>query len=250
MMFVRLIACALVVLVVGCAKPEKAERPVFEAFDFDYLTKIKLDVGSIEVDDGWVPRGSARHVEYLAPTRPTKAMRLMAEHRLVPGGTAGVAALRIDDASIVLYRGRFEASFAVHMEVLDGEGQQVGLVNARVRDSETARDEDEATTSQVDIETLMRRMMDKLNVEFEYQVRQALKAKMQTTSPAAPKPEAVETQDLSAVPAGAPPAPGVVPLGAPAVVPALPGPAVAPATMSPPPGNFPAPLKLTPPARP
>ena len=41
MMFVRLIACALVVMVVGCAKPEKAERPVFEAFDFDYLTKIK-----------------------------------------------------------------------------------------------------------------------------------------------------------------------------------------------------------------
>ncbi len=243
MMVMRLLAFALVVVLSGCAKPEK---PVFEAFDFDYLTKIKLDVGAIEVDDGWVPRGSARHVEYLAPTRPAKAMRLMAEQRLVPGGAAGTAALRIDDASIVLYRGRFEGNFAVHLDVLDADGQQVGMVNARVRDSEAARDEEDATTSQVDIETLMRRMMDKLNIEFEYQVRQALKAKLQTTTPVAPKPEAVETQDLSAVPTGAP----SVPAGAPVLAPAVPGAGVAPPTMSPQPGNFPMPLKLTPPARP
>ncbi len=256
MMFVRLVAFALVVVLGACAKPEK---PVFEAFDFGYLTKIKLDVGAIEVDGGWVPRGSARHVEYLAPTRPTKAMRLMAEHRLVPGGTAGVAAVRIDDASIVLYRGRFEGSFAVHLDVLDGEGQQVGMVNARVRDSEAARDEEEATTSQVDIEALMRRMMDKLNIEFEYQVRQALRTKLQTTTPAAPKPEAVETQDLTAVPAENAPALGPATV-APATGPAVPAqtvtpptmapPAMSPPTMSPQPGSFPMPLKLAPPARP
>lgn len=245
MKFVRLAALALVVGLAGCAKPEK---PVFEAFDFDYLTKIKLDVGAIEVDDGWVPRGSARHVEYLAPTRPTKAMRLMAEHRLVPGGTAGVAAVRVDDASIILYRGRFEGSFAVHMEVLDGEGQQVGLVNARVRDSEAARDEEDVTASQVDIEGLMRRMMGKLNVEFEYQVRQALKAKLQATEPVAPKPAAVEAQDLTGAPVAAPEA--AVP-AVPGAVPAVVAPDPVPVqTLSPPPSNFPMPLRLAPPARP
>ena len=251
--FVRLVALALVVGLAGCAKPEK---PVFEAFDFDYLTKIKLDVGAIEVDDGWVPRGSARHVEYLAPTRPVKAMRMMAEQRLVPGGTAGTAVVRVDDGSIILYRGRFEGSFAVHMEVLDGEGQQVGMVNARVRDSEAAKDEEDVTASQVDIETLMRRMMGKLNVEFEYQVRRALKGKLQTTVPAAPKPEAVDAQDLTGVPAEAAaaaapaavaPAAGVPAQGIPAVVAPDPVPVQ---TMSPPPSNFPMPLKLAPPARP
>jgi hypothetical protein len=99
----RLVALALVVGLAGCAVPEK---PVFEAFDFDYLTKIKLDVGAIEVDDGWVPRGDARHVEYLAPTRPAKAMRMMAEQRLVPGERRGTAVVRVDDdASIISVAG-------------------------------------------------------------------------------------------------------------------------------------------------
>jgi hypothetical protein len=104
------------------------------------------------------------------------------------------------------------------MEVLDGEGQQVGMVNARVRDSEAAKDEEDVTASQVDIETLTRRMMGKLNVEFEYQVRQALKGKLQTTAPAAPKPEAVDAQDLTGAPAEAVsvPAAPAVPAPAPA----------------------------------
>jgi hypothetical protein len=153
-MVIRLVAFVLVVVLSGCAKPEK---PVFEAFDFDYLTKIKLDVGAVEVDDGWVPRGSARHVEYLAPTRPTKAMRLMAEQRLVPGGAAGTAALRIDDASIALFRGRFEGNFAVHLDVLDADGQQVGMVNARVRDSEAAREELELFHTPAHIDFVMAR---------------------------------------------------------------------------------------------
>ena len=123
MTLARRAALCLVFLLAACKAPEK---PVF-----DYLTKIKLDVGNIEIEDAWVPRGSARHVEYLAPTRPTKAMRLMAEQRLVPGGTAGKAVFRIDDASIILYRGRFEGSFAVHLELLDAEERGCATVRRR-----------------------------------------------------------------------------------------------------------------------
>ena len=232
--FARRAALFVVLVLAGCSKPE---RPVFEAFEFDYLTKIKLSAGAIEIQDGWVPRGSARHVEYLAPTRPTKALRLMAEQRLVPGGVTGQAMFGIDDASIILFRGRFEASFAVHLELRDAEDQPAGMASARVRDSIAARDEEDVTTSQIDIEALMRKAMDKLNVEFEFQVRQALKASLQTTAPAAPAPAAVETQDLSTTPpTETAPATG-----------AAPGPAP---TLSPPPGVLRPPLSLAPPAAP
>ena len=56
MTLARRAALCLVVLLAACKAPEK---PVFEAFDFYYLTKIKLNVATIEIDDGWVPRGSA-----------------------------------------------------------------------------------------------------------------------------------------------------------------------------------------------
>ncbi len=236
MTLARRAALCLVVLLAACKAPEK---PVFEAFDFYYLTKIKLNVATIEIDDGWVPRGSAGHVEYLAPTRPTKAMRLMVEHRLVTGGTAGQAVFRIDDASIILFRGRFEGSFAVHLELLDPEGQPAGMANARVRDSVAARDEEDQSASQVDIEGLMRRMMEKLNVEFEYQVRQALKSQVQTTTPAAPEPEAIDKQDLTTVP---PPAADAASDSAPVLAPAP--------TLSPQPGVLRPPMLLAPPATP
>jgi hypothetical protein len=251
MVLFRCLALCFVVGLVGCKAPEK---PVFEAFDFEYLTKIKINVAAIEIEDAWVPRGAARHVEYLAPTRPVKALRLMAEHRLVTGGTVGQAIFAVDDASIILYRGRFEGSFAVHLEVQDAEGQQIGMASARVRDSLAARDEGDTTTSQIDLEALMRRMMEKMNVEFEYQVRQALKASLQTTSPAAPQPEAVEKQELTGAPEAVP---GVVAPAAPAVPDAAPV-----LTLSPPPGvlTLPGaqvpqgtvrlPLRLAPPAAP
>lgn len=177
-----------------------AEKPVFEPLDFDYLTKIKLDASQLDIEDAWVPRGSARHVEYLAPTRPLKALRLMADQRLVTGGMAGRAVFGVDDAALIYARGRFEGSFAVRLELFDGQGQSRGTVQARVRGARTARDVEDEDTTRVDLDTLVRKMMDDINVEFEFQLRQAFKDSLQTTAPAAPAPDAVETQELPSVP--------------------------------------------------
>ena len=218
MSFARALAVILPLLLAACAEPP---RPVFEAFDFDYLTRIKLDVGFIEVDANWVPRGSARHVEYLAPTRPSKAMRLMAEQRVVAGGTTGTAQVVVDDASIILVRDRFEARFALHLDIVDGQGQARGTASAEVREAVQATDASAVTATQIDLDALMRRMMAKLNVEFEYQVRQALKPAVQSTDPVVPPAPAIETQE-------APPADGTAPplrSPLPGFLPAVPPPA-------------------------
>jgi hypothetical protein len=175
-------------------------KPVFAPLDFDYLTKIKLDVGSVDIDDSWAPRGQARHVEFLAPTRPSKAMRLMAEQRLVPGGTTGRALFTIDDASIILNHGSFEGSFAVHLDIFDIDDNKRGTASAAVHLPWRATDEEDEDATRTDLDALTRKMMADLNVEFEFQVRQAFKQSLQTTSPSAPAPAAVDSQDLPTQP--------------------------------------------------
>jgi hypothetical protein len=48
-------------------------------------------------------------------------------------------------------------------------------------------------------------MMDDINVEFEYQLRRSLSEYLQTTSPGAPPPPPVQSQDLDSTPPSAAP---------------------------------------------
>ncbi len=186
------------------------EKPVFEPLDYDYLTKIKLDAGELEIDDGWVPRGSARHVEYLAPSRPIKTLRKMADQRLVTGSMTGRAVLTITDASLILNRGRFEGSFAMRLELFSAEGTSRGTADARVQGARAAKDDEDEDAIRIDLDALVRKMMDDLNVEFQFQVQRAFKDALQSTDTAAPAPASVESQDLNPA-AATPQQPKLVP---------------------------------------
>ncbi len=191
----RLLALLLPFLMLaGCSA---APKPVFERLSFDYLTKIKINVGTVDIDENWVPRGSLRQIGFLAPTRPVVALRTMAAERLVPGGTTGRALFVIDDASLVLTRGRYEASFAVHLDLRDDMDKTIATATAALRGSRKATDDTDEDAVRIDLDALVRKMMDDMNVEFEFQVRSALKAYLQNTSPDAPTPAAVDAQDLT-----------------------------------------------------
>lgn len=179
----------------GC---ESRPKPVFEALSFDYLTKIKVDVGTIDINDSWAPRGSARQVGFLAPTRPVVALRTMASDRIVPGGTSGRATFVIDNASIIQDRSNYIGDFAVHLDIFDAQDEQVGTVSAKVHGNQKVTDDEDEDAVRTDLDTLVRRMMGQMNVEFEFQLRKALRDKMQVTSPAAPAPDAVDAEDLQA----------------------------------------------------
>ena len=111
---------ALPLLLAACGEP--AEAPSYPPLSFDYLGALRIDVGLIDVDDTWAPRGSARHVEFEAPMPPRAALAQMARDRLVTGGTKGHASFAIEDASIVRTPTAYEASFAVRLEIFDDAG--------------------------------------------------------------------------------------------------------------------------------
>jgi hypothetical protein len=187
-------AVALGLLLAGCSEPAPRR---FEPLSYDYLTPLKLNVGRIDVDDTWTPRGADRHVEFLAPTPPLDALRQMEEDRLVPGGTAGRALYTIDDASIIRQGGTYRANFAVKLDILNDDGQRQRGIEAQATGTHAVTG-DYPDTVRSDLYDLTRKTMDDMNVEFEYQIRHTLRQDLQTTSPNAPPPPPVDTQDLGA----------------------------------------------------
>ncbi len=199
-------ALVLLPALAGCGGEAPAPQ-VFAPLDFSYLTKLRLNVASIDIDDTWTPRAdSGEHVEYLSPVQPIDALRDMARERLVAAGSNGRARFVIQDASIVRQPDSLYGSFAVRLEVsrdetASGGGTSSGFAEARVARSEPV-DPDAADGGRAAAYALVKQMMDTMNVEFEYQVRRSLRGWLQTTSGAAPVPPPVQAQPL-------PPPPGV-----------------------------------------
>jgi hypothetical protein len=208
-----LLAVFLSLLAAGCGGGSPPPPPAhqYEPLHYEYLTKIRLDVAGIDIDDNWAPRGEARHVEYLSPVQPLDALRQMANDRLVAGGNANRARFRIEDASIVRLSNRYQATLAVRLDILNDDGNRLRGIVARVTDVHPVTDESAAGVRN-DLYALTRQAMDDMNVEFEYQIRAHLNAQMEPTTPTAPPPPAVGTEDLgppgsSPPPAGQAPAP-------------------------------------------
>jgi hypothetical protein len=190
----RRAAVGLGLLLAGCGG---REPPKFEPLRYDYLTRIRLDVGRIDIDSSWTPRGGDRHVEFLAPTPPLDALRHMAEDRLVPGSTSGRALFTVVDASIIRQGDNYRAILAVRLDILNDDGDRDRGIEARATGIHPVSGSS-SDVVRTDLYELTRKTMDDMNVEFEYQIRHNLQHDLQTTSPTAPAPAAVDTQDLDA----------------------------------------------------
>ena len=197
-----LVVSALGLLPAGCGGG--AAPPTFAPLRYTYLTKIKLDVARVDIDDSWTPRGADRHVEFLAPTPPLDALRHMAEDRLVPGGTSRRALFTIEDASIIQAGDGYRAIFAVGLDILNDDGQRLRGITAHATGTHAISGGDPDTVRS-DLYELTRKVMADMNVDFEFQIRKTLRRDLQTTSETAPPPAPVQTQELGAP--GTPPPP-------------------------------------------
>ena len=208
-----------------------AEAPgppaVFPPLNFDYLTKLRLNVATIDVENAWTPSTvpGGQHVEALAPVSPADALRLMAQQRLIPAGGDGHAVFVIEDASIVQFPDRFDGNMQVHLDVASADGTKAGYAEARVSRTLTIVDRS-ADSVRAAMYDLVRQLMTDMNVEFEFQVRRSLHDYLQPDAGTAPPPAPVEQQDLNGAPAATPPtAPDSTAAPEPPPVPAVPVPA-------------------------
>ncbi len=208
----------LAVAVTGCATGAP-EGENFPPLRYNYLPVLKLNVASIEIENEWQPGDEPDHVESLAPETPLAALRQMAKDRLGAYGTSGKAVFVIEDASLVRDGPELSGSFAVRLDVYSADGTKAGFAEARAAQSAHAPSGEGQAFRQA-LYDLTGRLMNTMNVEFEYQLRRSLGdwLAQSSTTPAAiesaplPAPGATGAAPApAAAPSGTPPAPAAVP---------------------------------------
>lgn len=166
---------------------------------YDYLTKLRLNVASVDIDDSLPPGRAPGDLSNRAPTPPVEALRQMAQDRLVAGGASGHAVFVIDSASIVQVRNHYDGQMTVHLDVTSGDGSSSGYAEARVARS-VGFEQDTPNATRASLNALVTQMMTDMNVEFEYQVRRSLRSYLQVKPSTAPPPAPIQTEDLGPPP--------------------------------------------------
>lgn len=184
--------------VAACSSPAPPEVPL-GPIGYGYLTALPLQVANLQIEPGSPPPAPGDIGATLA-TPPSEAVRIMARDRLSAVGTSGgTATFRVTQASLVRQGSTITCQLACRLEVDSGsiEGGR-GFAEANARASVSGAD---AARPQA-AERLLRRTMDGLNVEFEFQVKRNLRRWLVVVAPgsrgALPAPPAgeVEREDL------------------------------------------------------
>ncbi len=192
-MIARRTVLLLPLLAAACADDEGPQS--FPLPSYSYLTLLRLNVASVEIDDRSQAVGG-NTIETLSPLRPADALKQMAHDRLLAGGSAGRAVFVIDQAWIKRTPSGLDGRMAVHLDIYAGGETRIGYAEAQVARRRTSNDMDE-NARRVLYEFVVQ-MMGDMNVEFEFQVRRSLKEYLQETAASAPPPPPVQSQELTA----------------------------------------------------
>jgi hypothetical protein len=217
----------------GCGGDDAPPAEAYTPLHYDFLPKLRLNVGSIVVENHAQPLGQ-QDIAASSPAVPAEALAQMAHDRLFAAGFSGAATFVIDQASILRApNGALDGVMAVHMTITEPGGAPGGYAAASVQRQHVPGSDPE--NEQNNLYDLTKLMMDAMNVEFEFQLRKSLSSWLVTGEPV---PTPVQAQPLTPA---APPQPSNAyqdPLAPP---PAPPAP-----EMSPPPGYLQAPPGVAP----
>ncbi|HYI82198.1 MAG TPA: hypothetical protein VEX11_03185 [Acetobacteraceae bacterium] len=178
-------AVMLLPLAASCARPEPPTPPL-APMSWAHLTPLPLDVATIEVAAISPPPSPADVGARLAPS-PADAVRGMARDRLSALGISGQAVFTVTAASLVRERGALRCALGCRLEISGKAGgggfveEGPGFIEAAAQRSVSGAEA--ARPRAADL--LLRRAMDDLNVEFEFQLRRNLRRWLVPTVPAA-----------------------------------------------------------------
>lgn len=190
----RRAALLLPLVLASCGDDEEVPAPVARRRDFPplrygYLPPIKLNVQRLETAEGFVPPSGDNEMIGLSPVDPVETLLAMARDRLQPVAQGGIATFSVLTTSIVRHRDTLNGVLAVRLDVRDADGMNAGYAEARV----TATRGGPVADQPAAVYNMMKTMMDDMNVELEYQLRNKLKAWVVDTPaepPSTPSPPA------------------------------------------------------------
>lgn len=195
--FVRCILLMFVFIISACNESSQASAN-YPSYAYDHLSKIELNVRSIDIDDNWVPRGAGRRVEHIAPISLREAQRRMAEDRLIAVGASGRAVFVIEDASIVRGSYDYHGTLAVRVDIVDDTGIRLGHTRAQVELVRSMTDETELAM-RADLYDFVRDLMAEMNIVFEYNIRHTLQDVQRPAVMRVPELGKVDAQPIESV---------------------------------------------------
>jgi hypothetical protein len=190
-------AVLLPLLLSACGSWGRADAPSkpITPLRYDHLTKLRLNVAVVDVEERFVPGGPG-DVSNKAPYSPISLLRQMAQDRLQAMGSTGRAALIIKRASLAEARGGYDGNMDVELAIYGQDGSRVAFAEARV----SRRQSSDGPVRET-LYDMTRQMMDAMNVELEFQARRNLRDwLLAADAPAAPReaiPAPVEQQELA-----------------------------------------------------
>jgi hypothetical protein len=190
----------LPVLLAGCGGERRART--YPPLRYDYLVPLRLNVSTLQIEQRFVPAGAPPDVSQYDPAPPVTALRAMAQDRLQAVGSADLAIFVIQDASLTRRGDTIAGNFAVQLDVYNTPTNRAAYAQASVSSTYTG-DLDDLSGRLYD---MTKDMMDRMNVELEYQVRRALSSWL---VPAGEIQAPVQQQPLGATP------PDIAPSGPP-----------------------------------
>ena len=246
---------ALPLALAACGGDEVPPTEPYTQLHYEFLPKLRLNVGSITVEDHAHPMGP-EDLAAQSPAIPALALEQMAHDRLFAAATAGSANFVVDQASIVRQpNGTLSGVMSVHLDIITPTGANAGFAAAEVERQHIPGSDPE--NLQNNLYDLTKQMMDAMNVEFEFQLKKTLSSWLVAGNgvPApvvaqpldqAPPPPLPPSTDAAPPAAAAPPAPAdtVPPPSGAYQDPMAPPP---PQQLSPPPGYLQPPSGSTPP---
>jgi hypothetical protein len=195
----------------GVPPPAAPPRP----FDYTFLTPLKLDVARVEIIEAWQPPRTLPNVDHRMAIEPRAALAQMARDRVQAWGRDGSATVTIAEASLTEERlarssgftslfasqpsERYTLNLAVVLEVRNAGGGTNGRAEARISRTRTVNDDVTLAQRERIWDDMLRAAMDDaqgMNVEFEFQVRRALRSVLVPEGTPRPNPAAVEVQEL------------------------------------------------------
>ena len=157
----------LPLLLAACGGGEREYAPLH----YGYLTPLRLNVGTIEIEQHFVPSNVAPDVSQLDPVQPVQALRNLAEDRLQAFGSSGRAVFVIQNASLTRRGDTVYGDFDVEVDIYTAANVRTAYAEARVSATHTGDAGDRAT-----LYSMTKDMMDRMNVELEFQMRRSLGA--------------------------------------------------------------------------